>query len=356
MKRRPVIALLWHRAEDETKARRARLDGVFRALTALGAAPEPIVYADEVVEAARKQLLRADGVLVWVNPLTEGRDRVVLDALLREVADTGVWVSADPDVVSTLGTKDILYRTRTLGWGSDVRLYDDVATLHDALPSRLSGSPRVLKRARGNGGLGVWKVELTEPGARPSLASAVRVEHAYDGATKELGLNAFVASFADYLGGGGRLVEQPFLPRAREGMVRCYISGKWVVGFGEHVPRGFAAVPSRRDTGVEGAPSLGFEKVMHGREVSRFRGLRTALETDWIPAMLSLLGLDEGSLPAIWDADFIRGAKAVDGEDSWALCEINLSCVSPFPDEAAEPIARWACARVEARVLEARRS
>jgi hypothetical protein len=251
--------------------------------------------------------------------------------------------------VSTLGTKEILYRTRTLGWGSDVRLYDDVAALHEALPSRLPAGPRVLKRARGNGGLGVWKVELAEPGARPSLASVVCVEHAYDGATTELGLDAFVASFADYLGRGGRLVEQPFLPRAREGMVRCYISGKNVAGFGEHLPRGFAAAPSRTDASAEGPPSLGFEKVMHGREVSRFRSLREALETDWIPAMLSLLGLDEGSLPAIWDADFIRGAKAADGKDSWVLCEINASCVSPFPDEAAEPIARWTCARVEAR-------
>jgi hypothetical protein len=251
--------------------------------------------------------------------------------------------------VSTLGTKDILDRARTLGWGSDVRLYDDVAALREALPSRLSGGPRVLKRARGNGGLGVWKVELTEPAARPSLASVVRLEHAYDGAKKELGLDAFVASFADYLGDGGRLVEQPFLPRAREGMVRCYISGKSVVGFGEHVPRGFAAAPSPRASSAERPPSLGFEKVMHGREVSRFRSLRAALETDWIPAMLSLLRLDEGSLPAIWDADFIRGAKAADGEDSWVLCEINVSCVSPFPDEAAEPIARWTCARVEGR-------
>src|SRR5262249_27323585 len=147
----------------------------------------------------------------------------------------------------------------------------------------------------------------------------------------------------------GRLVEQPFLPRAPEGMVRCYLSGKRVVGFGEHVPRGFSAAPSLRDAGAKGPPSLGFEKMMHGREASRFRSLRTVLETDWIPAMLSLLGLDEGSLPAIWDADFIRGVRAADGEDSWVLCEINASCVSPFPDEAAEPIARLTRACLEAR-------
>src|SRR5262249_10915117 len=151
-----------HRAEDETKARRARLDGVFWALAAVGAAPEPIIYADGLVEAAREQLLRGDGVLVWVNPITEGRDPAGVDALLKEVADAGVWVSAHPDVVSTLGTKEILYRTRSFGWGSDVRLYDDVAGLRETLPSRLAGGPRVLKSARGNGGLGVWKVEFTE--------------------------------------------------------------------------------------------------------------------------------------------------------------------------------------------------
>src|SRR5262249_60012458 len=117
--------------------------------------------------------------------------------------------------------------------------------------------------------------------------------------------------------------ERPFLRRAGEGMVGGYIWGKGFVGFGEHVPGGFAAAASPRDASAGGPPSLGLEKVMHGREVSRFRSLRAALETDWIPAMLSLLGVDEGSLQAIWDADFIRGAKAADGEESWVLCEVR---------------------------------
>ena len=65
MRQRPVIALLWHRAEDETKARRSRLDGVFRALTALGADAEAVVYADEAADATRERLRGTDGVLVW---------------------------------------------------------------------------------------------------------------------------------------------------------------------------------------------------------------------------------------------------------------------------------------------------
>jgi len=35
----------------------------------------PVVYADEVVDAVRTRLLGLDGVLVWVDPITEGRDR-----------------------------------------------------------------------------------------------------------------------------------------------------------------------------------------------------------------------------------------------------------------------------------------
>jgi hypothetical protein len=35
----------------------------------------------------------------WDNPIHEGRNRANLDALLREVAARGVWVSAHPDVI-----------------------------------------------------------------------------------------------------------------------------------------------------------------------------------------------------------------------------------------------------------------
>src|SRR5688572_6769002 len=181
---RPRIAIVWHQAEDETKARRIRLDGLFRALDACGAVPEPVIYADETADRVRRSLLGTAGALVWVNPITDARDRTVLDALLRDVAAAGVWVSAHPDVVSVLGTKEVLYRTRTLGWGSDVRLYETPVALSEALPSRLASGPLVLKRARGNGGIGVWKIELEASSAPATPSSAVRVEHAADGATR----------------------------------------------------------------------------------------------------------------------------------------------------------------------------
>jgi len=47
-------------------------------------------------------------VLVWVNPIEQGLDRSRLDPLLRDVAATGVFVSAHPDVILRMGTKEVL--------------------------------------------------------------------------------------------------------------------------------------------------------------------------------------------------------------------------------------------------------
>jgi hypothetical protein len=62
------------------------------------------------------------------------------------------------------------------------------------------------------------------------------------------------------------------------------------------------------------------------------------METDWVPAMQKLLDLPTERLPALWDADFFYRAQSDPG-GRFLLCEINVSCVSPFPDGAPEAIA-----------------
>jgi hypothetical protein len=87
---------------------------------ALGAAGMEVVgapYADEFVEEVRTRLLGVDGVLVWVNPIQAGRDRSVLNAMLAHVASRGVLVSAHPEVIDKMGTKEVLHRTREMSWG-----------------------------------------------------------------------------------------------------------------------------------------------------------------------------------------------------------------------------------------------
>src|SRR5277367_4870059 len=173
------VAIVWR---GDREARRTatpqnnRFYRVFQELAALGIHAEPAVYDDDIAGEVREQLLAVDGVLVWVDPIHEGKTRSVLDAMLRYVASRGPWVSAHPDTILKMGVKEVLHRTRHLGWGADTHLYRTAVALRDEFPSRLrSTGPRVLKRNRGNGAQGVWKVEQISPAA--GTASPVRVLH-----------------------------------------------------------------------------------------------------------------------------------------------------------------------------------
>src|SRR4029079_8756249 len=172
---RPVRVAALDRGDREARRKSApeesRFLPLFRALTDLGAHAERAVFDETFADEVRRQLMSVDGVLVWVNPIQDGRDRSVLDAILREVAGAGVFVSGHPDVIAKLGTKEVLYTTRDLGWGCDTDLYRSAGEMRKELPARLSGGARVLKQLRGNGGTGVWKVEL-------DADDIVRVRHA----------------------------------------------------------------------------------------------------------------------------------------------------------------------------------
>ena len=135
------IGILWRGdevARRSAKPETSRFKAVFAALAAVGVDAEAVVYEDHVRDAVRTQLATLDGVLVWVNPIHEGRNRVILDELLREVATRGVWVSAHPDVILKMGTKEVLYRTRTMSWGCDTALY---RTARQCAPNYWRGSP-----------------------------------------------------------------------------------------------------------------------------------------------------------------------------------------------------------------------
>src|SRR5438874_4005082 len=181
------VAILWRgdrAARQVATPQNNRYHRIFEELAARGIDAEPAVYAEEFADEVREQLLAADGVLVWVDPLSNGRTRAALDAMLCDVASLGPWVSAHPDVTLKMGVKEVLHRTKHLGWGTDTRLYRNRAEFHAVFPSRLqSAGPRVLKQNRGNGGQGVWKIELApEPAGK---AGIVRVLQALRGSVPE---------------------------------------------------------------------------------------------------------------------------------------------------------------------------
>ena len=82
-----------------------RFADLFRAFAAKGIRAEPAVYHDDFCAEVRDQLMQVDGVLVWVNPIQGGRNRSILDSMLREVAAAGIFVSAHPDIILEVGDK-----------------------------------------------------------------------------------------------------------------------------------------------------------------------------------------------------------------------------------------------------------
>ena len=93
-------------------------------------------------------------------------------------------------MIQKIGTKEVLFRTRHFGWRTDTHLYRTMADFAAEFPPRLwSSGPRVLKQNRGNGGEGVWKIELSS-----ASAETVQVLHAQRGSIpEELPLRDFMA-------------------------------------------------------------------------------------------------------------------------------------------------------------------
>jgi hypothetical protein len=333
------LALLWRGDQDarrEATPESNRFHHVFAALTARGISAEPAVYSEEAEKEIREQLLQAAGVLVWVNPLSDGLDRQKLDAMLREVASRGTWVSTHPDVTLKMGVKEILFTTKHLGWGTDTHLYLDVVPFREALPRQLRSGPRVIKQNRGNGGQGVWKVEQNG-----SNVSVLEARHGSEPQT--LPLDDFMKCCESYFLGGGRIIDQPFQERLPDGMIRCYMGTDKVVGFGHQFIKALMPPPPE---GVGSPAAQPGPRIMHPASAPEFQTLRTKMEHEWAPQMVQLLGIDRESMPIIWDADFLYGPRDAAGNDTFVLCEINVSSVFPIPDQAPDEIARLAHERL----------
>ena len=126
------VAVLFR--SDHPAATVGRLETVVEALASAGAVVELVEFDDARQAEARSRLSRLDGVLVWADPRTEAGERLALDGLLRELSAGGVWVSAHPDVVDKMGTKEVLY-TNALSVGAPI--HSSTSPQRSSAPSSL---------------------------------------------------------------------------------------------------------------------------------------------------------------------------------------------------------------------------
>ena len=196
----------------------------------------------------------------------------------------------------------------------------------------------MIKRNRGNGGQGVWKVE-TLAGSRNR--PMIRVLDATKDASEEMPLDEFLERCVDYFE-DGCVIDQPFQARLSEGVIRCYMVGDRCAGFGHHKVKALIdAAAARADAGP---------RLYTSNADPRFQRLRRLMEDEWTPQLTSLLDIPRRDLPMIWDADFMLGPPGADGVDSYVLGEINVSSVFPIPAEAPAEIARRVAERLRSNL------
>ena len=324
--RKPRIALLYPGSrEDRDKANPAasRFTALFDAFAATGMAAEPAIWHDDFADEVAQQLKGVQAVLAWCNPIEGGRRRDRLDAVLQEAAQQGVHVSAHPEAVRRLGTKDVLVETRWLPFGSDVHRVDSLTQLTVELPHRLLAGPRVLKQYRGHSGIGVWRVQAAGP-------DRVLIRHAQRGSEPmTVAFADFVTTLAPYFesDAGGHMIDQAWQPRLSEGMVRAYLVGDRVAGFGHQAIN--ALHPEHAQPG---------SRLYHGPDFAPCQDLRQRLESDWIGLLINRVGLPAAHLPLLWDCDFMLGPSTAGEPERYVLCEINVSSVSPFPPSCIGPV------------------
>lgn len=329
----PRIALLYpgdRAARERANPAASRFAALFEAFAAAGVVAEPAVWHDDFAGEVARQLRGVQAVLAWCNPIEDGRRRDRLDAVLRDAAGHGVFVSAHPEAVLRLGTKDVLFATRELPFGSDVFRVDSLEQLAAELPQRLRVGPRVLKQHRGHSGIGVWKVDAAEPGR-------FRLRHAQRGSTEQtVDLDVLLATMAPYFEpqAGGHMIDQAWQPRLAEGMVRAYLVQGRVAGFGHQAVN--ALHPGEAQPGP---------RLYHGPELEPFQDLRRQLESGWVAQLCACVGLAEDQLPLLWDCDFLPGPVRAGEPERYVLCEINVSSVSPFPPSCIGPLVEAAVRR-----------
>ena len=97
-------------------------------------------------------------------------------------------------------------------------------------------------------------------GARAACAARQRPE--------ELPLATFMSRCESYFGWGGCIIDQPFQPRLPDGMIRCYMAGDRVAGFGHQYIKALIEPPPEGPDSPAAQPG---PRIMHGPDPHPFK-------------------------------------------------------------------------------------
>ena len=127
------------------------------------------------------------------------------------------------------------------------------------------------------------------------------------------------------------LIEQEWNVNHANGMVRCYLCGNRVAGFG------YQEVNALYEVSQNGRSRIlpPGKRFYFTEKCGLFRDLKEIMEKEWVPQLQKCQSIPTNMLPVIWDADFfINDPVHPTPAGKYSLCEINVSSVSPFPPSA----------------------
>jgi hypothetical protein len=224
-----------------------------------------------------------------------------------------------------IGTKELLFKIRKTDFGGDCNRYRSFADFKKRfLKSAKKSGIRILKQYRGNGGNGVYKINTV--GIKKNI---IGVTHAKAGETEKLlTLEGFYNEFEQYFVKGDILIDQAWNKQITNGMVRCYLTGVKVSGFGYQEIN--ALYPKKKGELKAKQPG---KRFYFSEDCGLFQDLRKIMETKWVPQLQEIASIEKEMMPVIWDADFfINKINSKIAGGKYTLCEINVSSVSPFPE------------------------
>jgi hypothetical protein len=286
---------------------------------------DSVLYNDTISDKLAKELPLYNVILVWVNPIEQQGDRKILDALLMKLSAQGCFVSAHPDTILKMGTKEVLYRIRETEFGGDTKLYHSFDDFKGRFLKDQHGI-RILKQYRGNGGDGVFKIDTSN-----FKNNRIAVTHAKKGDEEKLiSVDDLFKIFESYFNNNSMLIDQEWNQNIVNGMVRCYLSRSKVAGFGYQEIN--ALYPITEKNAAFKKPS---QRFYFSEDCELFSDLKNIMEKSWVAQLREITGIENEMLPVIWDADFfINKINTENTREKYTLCEINVSCVSPFPESS----------------------
>jgi len=343
MKSKAIALVLYG---DDNSTRNALVDDGFKGLAdsliEAGFKVESVLYHPSNAKKVQTRLEQFAGVMSWIEPkdrVAHGEDNLNFDEVLANLSQKGVLVSTHPEVIFKIGTKRVLYSTREMDWGGDVELYPNYEDFEKRFLNSLNASSiRILKEHRGSSGSGIFKIMLAD-----SEHKDVRVKPALSTESERiLTRDEFHSEFKQYFENGGLIVNQKWVDGIKNGMVRAYLTGTKVSGFGYQ--EAVALCPELRDSKKIRPISRRF---YFSEDCGLFQDLRKIMEEKWIPQLQEIHLISDDMMPLLWDIDlFINDVNAACTEEKYTLCEINVSGVSPFPPSCSAHIAEALKARL----------